>query len=627
MAVATRPSSTGLVGTVLPLSSFDESKTFDHSAFLKRNGNLLRALLATEGRVPRRTLPFIQRLLVFVATERPPELIDGRVLRGLRRAFSRRYLSNIDEAFWRKALSPSVGEDAPRRVARLLEILTKRDDFPTLDAMTRWGLPKWEELFSRIRMDEREARTFVSLALERDEYLPAGDPYERVYRRLGLKVDQDGIPKRLAFAPEDSRELRWQLAALAHGRCTEELEPGSEDCQDCPALRFCQKARSKMFVKREGPEFIDVFAGGGGMSLGFSMAGFREKATVELDLHAADTLYYNHPEVGRRGILRCDAEELVSDPWFLEENRGIPLLVGGPPCQPYSMAHRHNRPDEQDARRFLFRPFLQMARALQVRVVIMENVPGIQTAGSGNTLPAVTEEFNRAGFEVGHKVLDAADFGVPQHRRRIFFVGVSRAHHKEAAKALDRFWTSVECQRVASQVTTAEALSGIPRIKAGEGGLAVRKRPGKRSSHSRGVDNGARYALNHEARAHNARDIRIFKLLKRGEPAWKLEERMPGTIPYQTESFPDKYRKLRLDEPAPTIPAHLSRDANSFVHPHIPRGITCREAARLQSFPDDYVFLGGFGPAFIQTGNAVPPLLARAVARAALSILPPAKAA
>ena len=357
------------------------------------------------------------------------------------------------------------------------------------------------------------------------------------------------------------------------------------------------------------------------MSLGFCLAGFRERAAVELDINAADTLYFNHPELGRRGILVCDAEQLAVDPWFLKENKGIPVLVGGPPCQPYSIAHRHNHPDEKDERRFLFRPFLQMARALRVRLVIMENVPGIRTAANGGTLPNVEEEFNRGGFEMDHRVLDAAEYGVPQHRKRVFFIGVSRAFYRDPSTVMESFWSALESMKASKPATVGQALSGLPRIEAGEGGMVVRRRPGNRTSLGRTLTGGAKFAYNHEARPHNPRDIRIFKLLKRGEPAWRLEARMPGTIPYQTESFGDKFRKLHVNEPSPTIPAHLSRDANSFVHPSVPRGITCREAARLQSFPDDYVFLGGFGKSFKQTGNAVPPLLAKAVAKAVLAVI------
>ena len=627
MAVATRPSTALLSDAVQHTSAAEATPSFDHSAFLKRNGSVLRALLSTDGEIPSRPLPFHQALLVFVAAEKPAQLVDGRVLRGLRRAFTARNLTHVDESYWRKRLAPSLGPRAPARVARLVEILRQRGDYPGLDSMARWGLPKWEELLSRIGLDEREARTIISLVLGREEYLPSGYRYEPVYRRLGVKVDQDGVPKRLSFSPEDMKELRWQIAAHAYRRCTPELDPGGPVCQSCPILRFCQKGRSKVFERSDGPAFIDVFAGGGGMSLGFSMAGFREKATVELDVHAADTLYFNHPELGRRGILTTDVEDVASDPWFVEENRGIPVLIGGPPCQPFSMAHRHNHPDEKDERRFLFRPFLQLARLLAPRLVIMENVPGIHTAANGETIRHVTDEFHRAGFDVDHRVLDAADYGVPQRRRRVFFIGINRDFHRNPVATFACFWEALERQRTKAPVTVADALSGIPRLRAGEGGLVVKKRPGKRSAHSRSAANGTIFAFNHETRPHNPRDIRIFRLLKRGEPAWKLEERIPGTIPYQTDSFPDKFRKLRLNEPSPTIPAHLSRDANSFVHPHVPRGITCREAARLQSFPDDYIFLGGFGPAFTQTGNAVPPLLARAVARAALSVLPPAKGA
>src|SRR5439155_25005392 len=109
--------------------------------------------------------------------------------------------------------------------------------------------------------------------------------------------------------------------------------------------------------------------------------------------------------------------------------------------------------------------------------------------------------------------------------------------------------------------------------------------------------------------------LAIFANLRWGETARDLDARIPGSIPYRLESFGDKYRKLDPTKPSPTIPSHLKRDANGFIHPFVPRGITPREAARLQSFPDEYIFLGGSGPSFVQIGNAVPPLLARALGR------------
>ena len=621
MAVAARPSSNQAHLSTPLLPSLDKSWALDHSAFLRRNGYALAAMLSTEYELRPSHLPFSQKLLIFVAAQRPAELLDGRVLRGLLRAFSAKNLRRRDLAFWSRQLPAAVGPDAPHRISRLLAMVSTRADFPALSSMIKWGLSNWKALFARLGIDAREAGTFVSLVLGRAGYLPSGQSYERLYRRLGVTVDQHGVPVRGSFLSAHHDNLAWQLAALALHRCTAEIEPGGPACRECPALRFCQQARNKLASPSEGPEFIDVFAGGGGMSLGFCLAGFRERAAVESDINAADTLYFNRPDLGRRGILACDAEELAVDPWFLKENKGISVLVGGPPCQPYSIAHRHNHPDEKDERRFLFRPFLQMARALRVRLVIMENVPGIRTAANGGTLPNVEEEFNRGGFEMDHRVLDAAEYGVPQHRKRVFFLGVNREFYKDPSTVMVSFWSALESMKVIKPSTVGQALSGLPRIASGEGGMVVRRRPGNRTSLGRTLTGGAKFAYNHEARPHNPRDIRIFKLLKRGEPAWRLEARMPGTIPYQTESFGDKFRKLRVNEPSPTIPAHLSRDANSFVHPFVPRGITCREAARLQSFPDDYVFLGGFGQSFKQTGNAVPPLLAKAVATAVLAVM------
>jgi DNA (cytosine-5)-methyltransferase 1 len=377
-----------------------------------------------------------------------------------------------------------------------------------------------------------------------------------------------------------------------------------------------------MSRRNRGPEFIDLFAGGGGLSLGFRQAGLHQRTAVEADEHAVDTLYLNHPAADPASLLRRDVRSLLTDEKFLDRHRGVTLLIGGPPCQPYSIAHRHRKPDRTDGRRFLFRPFVRLGKELGVRMIVMENVPGLQTASGGGTLSRILALFRKAGFAVSYRVLDASEYGVPQFRRRMFFVALNRLLWKDPERSLETFWSAVEARARHAPVTVQEALSGIPVVGAGSGGLAVRKlHRGKVSGYAKALGSGTRYSFNHQARAHNARDLRIFAALRPGEIAKWLDAREPGLIPYQVESFPDKFRRIRASRPAPTIPAHLSRDANSFVHPYVPRGITCREAARLQSFPDDYIFLGGFAASFKQTGNAVPPVLSRAVAKAALTLL------
>ncbi len=601
----------------------------DHTLFLRRNGPELVALMGIEGKPERDSRPLVRKLLILAATRKPPFLVDGRTLRGLDRLFGRTRLNTSDPETWRRRLSQlsNISSDGPVRVAGLLRSLLSRHDFPDLKALYRWGIHRWCELMERSGLDAREACTVVSLFLKREGFYPDGSPYSTFYRRLGLRRDREGNAHWKCLHPSDGRAFRWKAARFSHEICTPRISPGGDGCTPCPVRGFCRAYRSARShtARTEGSsaiEFVDLFSGAGGVSLGFEQAGLRLRAAVERDQKAADTFLVNRPEFPADRLNRADIRDLVDNEEFISEHRGVPLLTGAPPCQPFSMARRHSGADQTDPRRYLFRPFIMIAGKLQPRLALMENVPGLLSADRGVVFEDVLDRFEQTGFRVQHWTLKAEEFGVPQTRRRVFLAAANRRLAVDSGNVLDRFWKELDMQRTETRVTVRQALSGIPKIEPGGGAVAIHQRMrGSKSEFGRRMlaDNGT--LLNHEAREHNPRDIDIFHRLMEGETAGKLEERLPGTIPYQLNSFQDKYRKLHSGEPAPTIPAHLDRDANAFVHPDVPRGITCREAARLQSFKDDYFFLGGFGPAFHQVGDAIPPILARAVGRAAREVL------
>jgi DNA (cytosine-5)-methyltransferase 1 len=344
---------------------------------------------------------------------------------------------------------------------------------------------------------------------------------------------------------------------------------------------------------------------------------------VDRDRHSADTLYLNHNNSHESAILCRDVKGILRDPELIASLQGVPIVAGGPPCQAFSMARRHSNADKRDPRRRLVIDFVRVAKRLNPIVVIMENVPGIRNAQNGEAFESILRAFRRAGFAVGHRTLNAAEFAVPQKRERVFFMAVNRIRVRDADELLDRVVREVDrLVRGITAPTVRQALCGLPRLIPAHGALVINgSAPGRATSYAKQLSNGSSFIFNHTSRPHNARDIGIFTDLRWGETARKFEARNPGRIPYSVSSFGDKYRKLHPGKPSPTIPSHLKRDANSFIHPFVPRGITPREAARLQSFPDDYVFLGGFGPSFVQIGNAVPPLLAEALGRAVAQAL------
>lgn len=582
-------------------SGRDPNMMEDHAAFLRRNGAELVALMGDGAPSEPDGRPLIQELLILAATGKPSFLVDGRTLRGLDRLFDPRELDRADLEAGSRRLSKLVGtvEEGPARVAGLLRNLTPRSDFPELGALRRWGLARWRHLMQRSGLDPREARTVTSLILGRKRSYPEGTPYSIFYRRLGLRRDRDGDAHPKCLLPSDGRAFRWKAARFAHEICTPSTKPGGDECMACPVRGFCgayRSARSDVVGNGDSTaiEFIDLFAGAGGVSLGFEQAGLQLKAAVERDQKAADTFLLSRPDFPASRLYRADIRDLVDDEGFISDYVGVPLLTGGPPCQPFSMARRHSKADQTDPRRYLFRPFIAIAEKLEPRIVLMENVPGLLSADKEELMKDILKLFEGAGFHVEHQVLRAEEFGVPQARRRVFLIAVNCTRSRQSNTVLDRFWAELGTRRTEERVTVRQALSGVPRIGPGEGSIAFRRGVrGTKSEFARRLSAGSDFLLNHEAREHNPRDIDIFRRLREGETADDLERGHPGIIPYQMDSFKDKYRKLDSREPAPTIPAHLERDANAFVHPDVPRGTLAAKPPACSHSPTTSSFWAG----------------------------------
>lgn len=601
----------------------------NHASFLKRNGVILaKTLDVVLPPVRQARVSLLDELTILVATDHVSSLLDGRSRGALIRMLNHHppsaRLTWARDRWKRQIEGRSCGvPNASQRISAMYKVLGRRVDFPELAAMRNWGYARWRSFFRKLGCSPRLAGAVTALILDRNE-MPSGPRTTQVYRRLGYRCGPAGRPGTSQVFEKDIPTLKWRLQQLADLMCTPEIVPGGRTCRACPVRRFCKAYRETRSEMPNGrPTFVDLFAGPGGLSLGMSRAGMRLLVAVENEQHAADTLYLNHPEAGNGVVVRRDVRTILRKGSLVEKLRGVDLLVGGPPCQAWSIARRHSRADTHHPSRHLVRQFVQAAEILTPRIAIMENVPGLRNADNGSALQRTLSAFSGAGFAVQYLELNAADFGVPQNRRRVFFFAVNRTRFEDANRVLTQLIGKVEemaGRRARSKVR--EAISGLPQLAAGDGGLVMRRRRrGRVSRYAQRLASDESLVFNHQARAHNIRDLEIFEDLRWGEVAWQYEERKPGRIPYQLDSFADKYRKIHPHRQSPTIPCHLHRDANSYVHPFESRGITPREAARFQSFPDDYIFLGGQGPSFIQIGNAVPPLLAESLGRAILRVL------
>lgn len=401
---------------------------------------------------------------------------------------------------------------------------------------------------------------------------------------------------------------------------------------------------------------IDLFAGCGGLLDGFMQAkGYNSLACVEWEKYPCETLAHRlahkwkHKNAANE-VIRFDiqrTEELFNG--FEDKEYGnhtgldaiigrrkVDVIIGGPPCQAYSIAGRIRdaKGMKDDYRNYLFESYLRVVAHYKPKFFIFENVVGMLSATPDGT-PIVTkikEAFNNAGYAVIEDfkaaLFDVADFGIPQHRQRVIILGVNkdffnRNGNEDASTAiLKEFYETLESKKRRIK-TVKEAIGDLPPLKPSK---EVIKLNGKKYSHTPIKSEGV---LNHIPRFHSERDIQIFKLLasdiEQGHNEYvnatalkKLYTEVTGK-----ESNIHKFYVLRWDEPSNTIPAHLYKDGLRHIHPDSSqaRSITVREAARLQTFADDFEFLGPMMAQYKMIGNAVPSAFALIIAKVLKKII------
>lgn len=367
---------------------------------------------------------------------------------------------------------------------------------------------------------------------------------------------------------------------------------------------------------------VDLFAGCGGMSLGFELAGFTPVIANELDEWACQTYARNHR--GTVAVAR-DIRDLQDPQAFVREhcgrNHGIEGVVGGPPCQGFSLSG--NR-DPKDPRNSLFVDFLRFVDQLRPKFFVMENVTGIRSLRLKSGRPAehiIVESAQDVGYNVQVLQLNAADYGVPQSRTRVFFVGL-RSDIPFVGARLQPSST----HRGSRLVTAWDAISDLPEIQSGEDGDGLPYRNRAANEYQVWAREGSTGVTNHTAMRHTKRLIERFVVIQAGQsvddvPAEHAQRRRGNPDEISGKSFGQNNMRVYADRPAPTVPASFQ---SNFIHPFLNRNFTAREGARLQSFPDRYEFWGRRTTMsweknlsqYQQIGNAVPPLLARAVATA-----------
>lgn len=331
--------------------------------------------------------------------------------------------------------------------------------------------------------------------------------------------------------------------------------------------------------------FIDLFCGAGGMSYGFEMVGFKPVLAIDIWQDALDTYKHNNPN----GTTLCadlsniDIKQVAQDYGI----KKVDLIIGGPPCQGFSVAGKRI---VDDIRNKLYKSFVSFVEYFSPDMFVMENVPNILSIGDGIVRESILADFKALGYDVKYKVLTASDYGVPQNRRRAIFVGTKKGEFDFPTPS------------VKTKVTTSQALSDLPESSVADGSKYAES---EQSDYQKWARSKSKGVYNHETTVHSEKTKHIISLVPDGGNYKDLPEEYRNT-----RKMHIAWTRLNSQKPSITIDTG-HRHHFHYCYNRIP---TVRECARIQSFPDDYVFLKSRTSQYKQVGNAVPPLLAAAIA-------------
>lgn len=396
--------------------------------------------------------------------------------------------------------------------------------------------------------------------------------------------------------------------------------------------------------------FIDLFSGAGGLSEGFINAGFNPIAHIEIDKHACSTLetrlvyhklksenkldhYYDYltRAISREKLIESFGDQLLTESVLnieiggknnkyifnkideLADNKEIDLIIGGPPCQAYSLVGRarDEKGMKDDPRNYLYKEYAKFLKNYRPKVFVFENVLGLESAENGLYFKNMKAYFKRIGYNLEHSLQNSENFGVLQKRKRIILIGWRK----------DLDFTYPKFTKVEHDFKVKDLLSDLKSLKPGEQSLVSNYNSDSTAYLNQfEIRNGVDFVTQHIARPHNSRDLSIYEIAIK---KWQNNERLKyPDLPEKLKthknqkSFLDRFKVVDAEGLSHTMVAHIAKDGHHYIYPDTKqvRSLSVREAARIQSFPDDFYFEGGRSAAFKQIGNAVPPLMAKSIA-------------
>lgn len=595
----------------------------------------------------------LEELLYLVITQRTRIELARKIFEEFRKKFYP----------WEKVLVPANQDNLKQilfrggrgnlRYKAVTEIITevkKRVGKITLEFLREYSLEEAKEFLLSLPWTGKKTAYCILMYSLGHPVFPVDSNIMRIFKRTNILgpvdvllegADHRTAQKRVApFIPGDIT-YHLHVNLVMHGRklCFER----NPKCNICPIQLFCEFYRDSQC--KESLDFrltmVDLFSGAGGISYGFVKAGIRPILAVDNYKPACETYSLNIPWIDRKKVINRDITGIKNEEIKkLTAYKRVDILVAGVPCQGFSKVGlkskpslRKERPPEKEEVNKLFMEVVRWTEILKPSIILLENVPDMGSSkiffkdSNVSVRELLEKNFARLDYSTATVCLNSADFGMPQVRKRLFFIASrGKIIPGKFDEELLKFWN--ELNKVTDKENSLPlkiALQGIPVLNPGEGENAILPSDNYPDNHDlktqyeKFVYNNPRVIFNHVVRNHNDDDMLIISSLEKGENYKKLVERKPEVIMkrkrkiYSITNFHDKFYRLNPEKPCRTIVSHLSKDGNSFIHPFENRSITVREAARVQSFPDNFMFTGSRTAQFIQVGNAVTPLLAHIV--------------